>query len=96
MLYSRLQFQKRIIMNKLLVGTLAVGILATTLFAGVKKVYVGSHDGGYTHYVIECTNGNSYSDISQKSNGYWYSYGSNMGDDYKGLSINGVAEKKCN
>jgi hypothetical protein len=45
---------------------------------------------------IECTNGNSYSDLSQKSNGFWYSGASNMGDDYKGLSINGVAEKKCN
>jgi hypothetical protein len=82
-------------MKKLLLSLLVLGI-ATSAYAGVKKVYVGSHAGGYAHYVIECTNGNSYSDLSQKLNGYWYSGASNMGDDYKGLSINSVADKKCN
>lgn len=84
-------------MNKLLVGTLAVGILATSLFAGVQKVYVGNHAGGYAHYVVECTNGNRYSDITHKSDG-WHRglIMSNMGDRYKNLSsINEVAEKLC-
>ena len=81
-------------MNKLLVGTLVTGILATSLFAGVKKVYIGSHAGGYAHYVIECTNGNRYADLSQKSNGMWFSGATQMG--YQGLSINEVADKKCN
>jgi len=80
-------------MNKLLVGTLAVGILATSLLAGVKEVYIGSHAGGYAHYQIVCSDGEKYRDITQKSNGMWYSFGTQMG--YQGLSINEVAEKKC-
>ena len=79
------------------VAVLAIlGALSSSAVAGVKRVYVGSNAGGYPHYVIQCTNGESYSDLSQKSNGYWYSYGSNMGDRYKNLTINQVAEKKCN
>lgn len=62
---------------------------------GVKKVYIGSHSGGRAQYVIECYNRNSYSSINQRDNGFWYSYSSNMGTDYKGLSISEVARKKC-
>ena len=84
-------------MNKLLVGTLAVGIFATSVWASVKKVYVGSRPNGVPYYVVECTNGNSYNSIHQE-NGYWHrgTVMSNMGDRYKGLSINEVAEKLCN
>jgi len=82
-------------MNKLFLVALVAGVFTSTAMAGVKKVYVGNNAGGYAHYVIECTNGNRYSDLSQKSNGFWYSGASNMGDDYKGLSINEVASKKC-
>ena len=82
-------------MKKLLLGLVALGI-ASTAYAGVKKIYIGSRADGRAQYVIECTNGNSYSSINQHSDGYWYSYSSNMGDDYRGLSIEGVAEKKCN
>ena len=64
---------------------------------GVKKVYVGSRSGGYAHHVVNCNNGKSHSDLTQKSNGYWHkgAFMSNMGDDYKDLSINEVAEKLC-
>jgi hypothetical protein len=75
----------------------AVGVLVTNAFAGVKEVYVGSNDGGYAHYVVKCTDGRSYYDLTQKSDGYWHQGAamSNMGDDYKGLSINEVARKLC-
>ena len=62
----------------------------------VKKIYIGSHSSGRAQYVIECRNGSSYSSINQKSNGFWYSYSSNMGSNYKNLSIEGVANKRCN
>jgi len=63
---------------------------------GVKKVYIGSREGGYPHYVIECNDGRSFSDIN-KRNGVWHHgvFASNMGYDYKNLSINDVANKKC-
>ena len=82
-------------MKKIFVSLLVLG-MASTAFAGVKKVYVGSNADGRAQYVIECANGNSYSSINQHSDGYWYSYSSNMGDSYKNLSINDVASKKCN
>ena len=63
---------------------------------GIKKLYIGSHQNGRNQYVIKCNNGNNHYSINKHSNGYWYSYGSNMGDDYKNLSITGVAQKKCN
>ena len=81
-------------MNKLLLTTVGIGILTTSLFAGVKKIYVGNHAGGYAQYVIECTNGNSYNSIHQRSDGYWYS--GSMQVAGKGLSINDVAKQKCN
>ncbi len=85
-------------MSKLLLGTLVLGIFSTSVWAGVKKVYVGSSGGGYPHYVVECTDGNRHTDLTQKSDGYWHSgvVMSNMGDRYKNLSINEVAKKLCN
>jgi len=80
-------------MNKLLLTTVTIGVLTTSLLAGVKKVYIGSHAGGYAQYVIECTNGNRYHSIHQRSDGYWYS--GSMQVASKGLSINEVAEQKC-
>lgn len=82
-------------MKKLLLTLFTIGLVTTT-HAGVKEIYVGSHANGRAQYVIVCTNGNKYPSINLHSNGYWYSYGSNMGDSYKGLSIEGVASKKCN
>jgi len=81
-------------MNKLLLSTLTIGILATSVYAGVKKVYVGMTTSEGKLYVIECTNGNSYNSIHLGSNGMWFSGAWQMG--YRGLSINEVAEKKCN
>jgi hypothetical protein len=83
-------------MKKLILGALVVAGLVTSVYAGVKRIYVGSHSNGRAMYVIECTNGSRYSEINLHSNGYWYSGWANMGDDYRNLSINQVASKKCN
>jgi len=85
-------------MNKLLAGTLAVGVIVTSIWAGVKEVYVGSRPNGVPYYVVNCTNGNHYHSIHQENDGYWHRGAglSNMGDRYKGLSINEVADKLCN
>jgi hypothetical protein len=82
-------------MKKVLVAVMALGMLVSAANAGVKKVYVGSTTSQGKQYVIQCTNGRSTSSVHLKSNGYWYSGVSNMGDDYKNKSINGVAETYC-
>ena len=62
---------------------------------GVKEIYVGTTTSLGKQYVIKCYNGNSYNSIHLRNNGFWYSGISNMGDNYKDLSINDVALKKC-
>ena len=82
-------------MNKLFLGMLLTISIVTISYAGVKRIYIGSYANDRAMYVIQCDNGNSYSEINKHKNEYWYSGGSNMGDDYKNLSIDGVAFKKC-
>ena len=83
-------------MKKLILGTFLAISIVTVAYASVKKVYIGSHSAGYAHYVVECTNGQRYTDITHKSDG-WHqgSFMSSMGDSYRGLSINEVANKLC-
>ena len=74
---------------------ISLGILVSTANASVKEVYVGSTTSLGKQYVIKCTNGRSIYEVHIKSNGFWYSAASNMGDDYKNKSINKVAEIFC-
>jgi len=69
--------------------------LSTTEKSSVKEFYVGATTSQGKQYVIRCSNGNSINGVHQKGSGYWYSSSSNMGDRFKNLSINAVAEAYC-
>jgi len=82
-------------MKKVLIAAMALGMWVSSANAGVKEVYVGSTTSQGKQYIIKCTSGSSISSVHSKSNGFWYSGASNMGDDYKNKSINGVAATYC-
>lgn len=82
-------------MKRILVTLGILGLCGITAQAGVKEVYVGSTTAQGKQYVIRCTDGRSISGVHLKSNGYWYSVSSNMGDRYQNLSINEVAQRYC-
>ena len=82
-------------MKKTVMAVIALGMLFSAANAGVKEVYVGSTTSLGKQWVIKCTNGRSIYEVHVKSNGYWYSGASNMGDNYKNKSINAVANRYC-
>lgn len=81
-------------MKKLILVALITGVF-TILNAEVKELYVGSTTSQGKQYILKCTNGRSLSSLHIRSNGYWYSGISKIGDKYRNASINTVANGYC-
>ena len=82
-------------MKKMIVLAVALGIAATSAYAGVSNIRSNGNVSGVPSYLVECSSGSSY--IIYKKNGTWYRGDiGHMGNKYDSWSTNDVASYVCN